>query len=98
MRDVLQAIDWKSAVHVYVRLVVGDYWLHQDICDPTEPVEDIIASKVASLRQFAEFKDERSEKEPLLPVSSRLTGLAEEIIRYHAGMRPFSAADIVVSW
>ena len=98
LRDVLQAIDCKSAVHIYVRRVIADgYWRHNVICDPAEPVENIIAREVASLRQFAEANARISGKEPPAPESIRLTPLREEIIRYHARVLPFRAADIVVS-
>jgi hypothetical protein len=96
--NVLQAIDCKSAVHVYVRrLSAGRYWRDEVICDPSEPVADTIAREVASLRQFAEAKASISGKEPPAPDSIRLTPLREEIIRYHASVLPFRTADIVVS-
>ncbi len=98
MRDVLQAIDCKSAVHIYVRRVIADdYWRHKVTCDPAEPVDDIIAREVASLRQFAEANARLSGKKPPASESIRLTPLREEIIRYHARVLPFPAADIVVS-
>jgi hypothetical protein len=98
LRDVLQAIDCNSAVHIYVRrVIVGGYWRHKVICDPAEPVEEIIAREDASLRQFAEDAARISGEEPPAPELIRLTPLREEIIRYHARMVPFRAADIVVS-
>ena len=90
--------DCNSAVHVYVRrLIAGRYWRDEVICDPAEPVDDIIAREVASLRQFAETKASISGKEPPAPESIQLTPLREEIIRYHARVLPFRAAEIVVS-
>ena len=98
LRDVLQAIDCKSGVHIYVRRVVANgYWRHESICDPAEPVEEVIACEITSLRQFAEGDARISGKKPPAPESIRLTPLREEIIRYHARVLPFRIADIVVS-
>lgn len=98
LRDVLEAIDCSSAVHVYVRRVIANgFWPDRVICDPAEPVEDIIAREVPNLRQFAQCKAEMSGEEPPQLDSIWLTPLREEIIRYHARVRPFRTADIVVS-
>lgn len=94
----LRPFECNSAVHIYVRrLVAGSFWRHEVTCDPVEPVEDIIAHEVENLRQFAEADARISGKAPPAPESIRLTPLREEIIRYHARVRPFRAADVVVS-
>lgn len=91
----LARVSQAPDVLIYVkRLGSYGYWHDNDTCDPTEPVEELIARlarEVASLARFdaEESGDAISEDEML-----SLTPLREEIIRYHARYRPSRRADI----
>ncbi len=91
----LERVSQAPDVLIYVkRLGSYGYWHDNDTCDPTEPVEELIARlarEVASLPRFdaEESGDAISEDEML-----SLTPLLEEIIRYHARYRPSRRADI----
>ncbi len=91
----LERVSYKADVFIYVkRLVSYGYWNDEDTCDPTEPVEELIARRAWEVAALARFEAERSGKVVPEDAEPRLTPLREEIIRYHAHYRPSRHADI----
>jgi hypothetical protein len=85
-------------VLIYVRRVTTDgFWHDQDTCDPDEPVDELIARLSADMVAFAQLDAERSGEPLPDPGTVALTPLREEIIRYHANVRPSRRAHILVS-
>lgn len=85
-------------VLIYVRRVTTDgFWHDQDTCDPDEPVDNLIARLSADRAAFARLDAERSGRPLPAPGTVALPPLREEIIRYHANVRPSRRAHILVS-
>lgn len=92
----LECVSHQPDVLIYVKRVDGvGYWHDEYTCDPSEPVNGLIArlaQEVAAIDRFdAEQAGQPSPKED----NPGLTPLREEIIRYHAHYRPSRRADIV---
>ncbi len=96
---VLGALE-RVAVHpdllVYVKRVDKDgYWYDKDTCDPSEPVDELIARRAQEVAALDCFDREPSGEPSSQDDRPGLTPLREEIIRYHASHRPSRRAEIV---
>lgn len=92
----LERVSHERNALIYVkRLVSYGYWLDEDVCDPTEPVEELIARRAEEVGSFARLDAELSAEPLPEDEKPRLTALREEIIRYHARYRPSRYADII---
>lgn len=92
----LERVSHDAQVLIYVkRLASYGYWHDEDTCDPTEPVEELIARLAWEVAALARFDAEQSGES--LPEEEKpgLTPLREEIIRYHALYRPSRRAEII---
>lgn len=91
----LEHVSYAPDVLIYVkRLGSYRYWHDEDTCDPTEPVEELIARLANEVAEVARFDAEQSDETILEDEKPSLTPLREEIIRYHARYRPSRRADI----
>jgi hypothetical protein len=96
--NVLEKARHDPDVLIYVRRVTADgFWHDQDTCDPDEPVDELIAQLSADMAAFARLDAELSGQPLPDPGTVTLTPLREEIIRYHADVRPSRRAHILVS-
>ena len=92
----LERVFHERNVLIYVkRLASYGYWHDEDVCDPTEPVEELIARRAEEVGSFARLDAELSGEPLPEDKKPRLTPLREEIIRYHARYRPSRYADII---
>ncbi|MGH7792806.1 MAG: hypothetical protein ACREOB_10890 [Thermodesulfobacteriota bacterium] len=92
----LQRVSYEPNVLIYIkRLANYGYWHDENTCDPTEPVEELIARLNAEIASFARLDAELSGEPLLEGEKPRLTPLREEIIRYHALYRPSRRATII---
>lgn len=91
----LERVSHAPDVFIYVkRLGSYGYWHDEDTCDPTEPVEELIARRAKEVAQLARFDPEHSDEATSEDEKPSLTPLREEIIRYHARHRPSRRADV----
>jgi hypothetical protein len=96
MLSALERVGHENNLLIYVkRLVGGYYWVDEEMCDPEEPVDELISRRAQEARSFAQLDAELSGE--LLPEHDEpgLTPLREEIIRYHARYRPSRHAEII---
>jgi len=96
MLSALEHVVHQHSLLIYVkRLVGGYYWVDEEMCEPEEPVEELIPRRTEEARSFAQLDAAPSGE--LLPENDEpgLTLLREEIIRYHARFRPSRHAEII---
>jgi len=92
----LERVVVQSNVLVYVKRVDEEgYWYDEETCDPSEPVDELIARLAQEVAALDRFHREQSGEPPLEEDAPKLTPLREEIIRYHATYRPSSRAAII---
>jgi hypothetical protein len=95
MLAALERVSREHSVLIYVKRVVHGYWYDEEICDPTEPVEELIARRNEQIASFSRLSPELSRKSLSQDEKPGLAPLREEIIRYHAHYRPSRHADII---
>ncbi len=96
--NVLEKAGHDPDILIYIRQVTTDgFWHDQDTCDPDELVDELIARLSARMAAFARLDAERSGRPLPNPGTAALTPLREEIIRYHADVRPSRRAHILIS-
>ena len=92
----LERIYHERNVLIYVKRLVGyGYWHDEDVCDPTEPIEELIARRAEEVGSFARLDAQLSGESLSEDEKPRLTPLREENIRYHERYRPSRHADII---
>lgn len=85
---------------IYVkRMSEHGFWLDEDECSLTQPVEDAIQRMEDDLRRFVQAERHIEEHTPDAHSESdepvQLSELTKELIRYHAKYRPQEHADYV---
>lgn len=96
MLSALERVCHERNVLIYVkRLMSSGYWHDEEMCDPTEPVEELIARRAQEVGSYPRLDAELPRERLPEDDKPRLTPLREEIIRYHARYRPSRDADII---
>ena len=71
-------------------------WLDQDLCDPKEPVEDLIRRQEEALAQWAQLEMSVQNVTTMAATKkARLPEMVKEQILYHANYQPLKQADYV---
>ena len=92
----LESVSHRHDVLIYVkRLRSFGYWYDEGICDPTDPIDELIARLAKEVADVDRFDAEQSGEALPQDEKPALTPLLEEIIRYHARYRPSRRAEIV---
>ena len=94
-----ECIDCKLSQFVYVkRMRPGNTWRNKIVDELPNDVEEFIAAEEEELRTFAQIENEIEGGDTLDLKAVKLSGLAMELIRYHARFRPVENADYILSW
>jgi hypothetical protein len=104
--DALEQVCHRPDALIYVKLyvkLVDDIWYWPDeckrICDPSEPIDDLIAEEKARNAEVDRLFPEQAGRPPSKKTKKKTTPgldpLREEVIRYHAAYRPLHRAHIV---
>jgi hypothetical protein len=81
--------------HVYMKRIRHGLWVDEDVCCLEGAVDDVITREEKSLFVFMEWEASTCGNEPPTEKDVKLSGLTEEIIRYHAKYLPSQVADIL---
>ena len=73
----------------------GD-WRDRDVCDPQEPVEQVITHLDEQAKKFSQVAAQLEGEDESESDEAGLTPLRKEIITYHARYRPHLRADYVL--
>lgn len=93
---VFERITVRHDLLVYVKRVdKNGYWYDKDTCDPSGPVDELIARRAEEVTALDRLDQELSGEPSSQDDRPGLTPLREEIIRYHASYRPSRQAEIV---
>jgi len=89
--DVLERIDLKPTLHIYVKRMRMGRWEDEDECDPTIHVEALLYR----MREEARLISRHLRENAPTDTTPALSGVREEIVRYHAKFLPARRADFI---